>query len=796
MSKRSPVGALGLAAFLIVLPLRGQELVGPEDRFAAIAERIRAAVRPAVERGEVPAVSIALVDDQRIVWAEGFGLADPDGKVPADAGTIYRVGSVSKLFTALAALRMVEQGKLDLDEPVSTYLADFNPRNKFGKPITLRHLMSHRSGLVRESPVGNYFDGTAPTIEATVRSLNATDLVHEPGTKTKYSNAAVAVVGRVVEVVAGRPFAEHVREEILRPLGMNASDFEHTTEVGKRLARAKMWTYEGREWDAPDFALGTLPAGNLYSTVLDLGRFLSALFAGGGPVVRPETLGSMMEIQFAGPEAKAGYGLGFSIGTFDAGDGKEPRKRFGHGGAVYGFSTDVIALPDEKLGAIVVASRDCTNGAVHALADYALKAMVAGGEPGPAEFLDRSADQAGARSWEGRYADGETGVDLWFQAGELRAMELRGGSEKRLDLVGEGEAISRPVLDDGRLFGLADGLVVKKEAGGLTVGEKLLRPIATPLPPAPPESWAGLIGEYGPDHNILYILERDGKLFTLIEWLFLYPLEELGPDRFAFPDWGMYHGEELLFERDAQGRATRVIAASVSFDRRSISGEGGETFTVVPLRPVDELRPAALAARPPAESSDLRKSDLVELTTLDPTIRLDIRYATDNNFLASRMYTQARAFMQRPAAEALVRVHKKLEEQGFGLLIHDAYRPWSVTKLFYDATPEESRGFVANPRSGSKHNRGCAVDLTLFDRATGAAIPMVAGYDEFSDRAAAFYPGGTSRQRWHRAVLRRAMESEGFDVISNEWWHFDFKDWRSYGIQNIPFDSIPVAQVP
>ena len=146
--------------------------------------------------------------------------------------------------------------------------------------------------------------------------------------------------------------------------------------------------------------------------------------------------------------------------------------------------------------------------------------------------------------------------------------------------------------------------------------------------------------------------------------------------------------------------------------------------------------------------------------------------------------------MQRPAAEALAKANEDLKPYGHGLLIHDAYRPWYVTKMFWDATPEASRGFVADPSKGSRHNRGCAVDLTLYDLETGEPVPMVAGYDEFSDRAGPWYPGGTSRQRWHRDLLRRVMEAQGFTVYELEWWHFDFEDWRSYAIGNVPFEEI------
>jgi D-alanyl-D-alanine dipeptidase len=198
----------------------------------------------------------------------------------------------------------------------------------------------------------------------------------------------------------------------------------------------------------------------------------------------------------------------------------------------------------------------------------------------------------------------------------------------------------------------------------------------------------------------------------------------------------------------------------------------------------------ALAASPPQENGDFRQIDLVELRKLDPTIRLEIRYATTNNFLGTVFYSQARAFLQRPAAEAVVRVNRKLKAQGYALLVHDAYRPWYVTKVFWDATPADKKVFVADPAKGSRHNRGCAVDLTLYDLKTRKPVEMVSTYDETTARAYPDYPGGTSLQRWHRQLLREAMESEGFTVYSAEWWHFDYKDWQKYKIGNVRFEEI------
>lgn len=216
-------------------------------------------------------------------------------------------------------------------------------------------------------------------------------------------------------------------------------------------------------------------------------------------------------------------------------------------------------------------------------------------------------------------------------------------------------------------------------------------------------------------------------------------------------------------------------------------------FHIDPVRPVAELLPAALAAKPPTEQGEFRESDLVELVTLDPAIKLDIRYATTRNFLGTPLYSQARAFLQRPAAEALVRVEHALAQDGYGLLVHDAYRPWYVTKIFWDATPPDKHEFVADPATGSRHNRGCAVDLTLYDLKTGKTVEMPSLYDEMSKRAYPSYAGGTEAQRARRELLRRRMEAEGFSVYEYEWWHFDYRDWKSYAIGNQRFEDISTA---
>lgn len=193
---------------------------------------------------------------------------------------------------------------------------------------------------------------------------------------------------------------------------------------------------------------------------------------------------------------------------------------------------------------------------------------------------------------------------------------------------------------------------------------------------------------------------------------------------------------------------------------------------------------------PPKDPKATRTAELVELVKLDATIKLDIRYAGSNNFLGKPVYKEARAFLQRPAAVALLAAHQDLARSGYGLMIHDGYRPWAITKLFWDMTTGFQREFVADPKTGSKHNRGCAVDLTIYDLATGTVVEMPGGYDEMTPRSYPDYSGGPPEARAKRDLLRRVMESHGFTVESNEWWHFNFRDWQLYPILDIAFSQI------
>jgi CubicO group peptidase (beta-lactamase class C family)/D-alanyl-D-alanine dipeptidase len=724
-------------------------------QYEGVYQRLEALAESERSQKNIPSIAIALVDDQRVVWQRVFG----EGK----AETIYRVGSVSKLFTDIAVMHLADQKRLDIDAPVTNYLPDFKPRTTAQRKITLRLLMSHRSGLVREPPRGHYFDVTSPSLTDTVLSLNDTDLVYDPGAHNKYSNAAIAVVGRVIERVTGKPFRQALQEIVLQPLGMKHSDFALRPDMRPLLSKAFLWTYDGRRFAAPQFELGMAPAGSLYTTLGDLGLFTSCLFRGGAPVLNNTTLARMWEPQLGG-----NFGLGFVIGKMAG------MKTVSHGGAIYGFATDLTAIPTEKLAAIVVVNMDSANAVASQISQQALTWMRQARQGVALEEREvtRKLTPDEAAKLVGRYGEGDDTIELTAREDRLFLTPARGGHRAELRWAGD------DLMTDGLL---SHGLTFRPVDSGLQTGSEILKKQPASKPAAAPLDLRQYLGEYGWDHNVLYVLERAGKLTVLIEWYDYYSLTPVKPNEFRFPDWGLYDGELLTFTPEG----ARI--GGVLFPKRT--SPQGAVFRLTPVRPVPELLEKALSIVPPQEYGTFLSPDFVELRTLDKTIRLDIRYATKDNFLSTPVYSKPKAFLQRPAAEALVRAHRALESQGFGLMIHDAYRPWYVTRLFWDATPPDKHIFVADPEKGSRHNRGSAVDLTLFDRKTGKAVEMPGLYDEMTERSYPDYPGSTELARWHREVLRQAMEKEGFRVFDVEWWHFDFKGWEKYQIANFRWDQ-------
>ena len=743
-------------------------------------EAIAKAVQWEIAAKEVPSIAVALVDRTGLVWTQAFGTADAAHKQPADAGTVYRAGSVSKLFTDMAIMRLVEQGKLDLDKPVVDYLPSFRPHSPFGAPITLRQLMTHRSGLVREPPRGHYFDTDAKGQADAVLSLNDTTLVAAPGTVTKYSNAGIAVVGEVLARVAGKPYEQAVRDLVLAPLGMTASSMT-LPPVQSRLAYSEMASFDGPRFAAPAFDLGTPAAGNLYTTTGDMARFATVMLNRGGTLLRPASVDEMWRVQYPASSTGRNFGLGFIVSDLNG------QRMVGHSGAVYGFSTEMRILPEAGIAAIVFSTVDSGDSAGK-LVRYALQAWLAtqAGTPAPAYATSDPVTGDEAKRLSGRYSDGTASVNARIYAGQLAVdgPEIAGMVRK---------AGANYLIEDAQL--IDDKLAFAPDASWLELdGVRYLRSLQAE-PPQPAADFAALIGEYGWRHNILRIYERDGKPWVRIEWVDYKPLLRIDADTYAFPkDSGLYPLEALKFERDAGGKVLALTLSGIRWPRRDFGAEAQAQVREKLSGDVSTLRTAAKAATPPVEAAKPRQSDLVALTSLDPTIKLDIRYAGSNNFMGVPLYESSAAFMQRPAAAAVARASAALRAKGYGLLIHDAYRPWFVTKIFWDATPPENHMFVADPSKGSRHNRGAAVDLTMYSLATGAPIESTGRYDEFADRSYTNYVGGTDHQRWVRDLLRTAMEAESFSAYPEEWWHFDFANWGDYPIGDASFEQLQVSR--
>ena len=359
------------------------------------------------EKG-IPAFSIAVVADGEQVWSQGYGISDPANNTPVDGATVYRVASVSKLFTALTVMQLVEQEVLDLDADVTSWLLDFQPENPFEIPITLRQLLSHRSGLVREPPVGHYFDATSPSLPDMVSSLNQTSLILPPESRTKYSNAAVSVAGYVVEQATGIPYEDHAQASLIDPMGLTKTSFSPRSDLRENLGIGYMWRYDSATLtEAPVFELGIGPAANLYTTVQDLGQFINMLFAiekGDRPdLLQAESLEEMWTVQFNADSTSSGFGLGFNLSE------QQGYRRVQHAGVMYGYATRLYAIPDESIGVAAVANLDAVNPVVDRIAAYALDLLLAERRQdklpdAPKPYL-MPVDSLTARSVDGVYED-------------------------------------------------------------------------------------------------------------------------------------------------------------------------------------------------------------------------------------------------------------------------------------------------------------------------------------------------------------------------------------------------------
>ncbi len=313
--------------------------------------------------------AIGVISGGELVHFHGHGVADIADGAPITADTVFRVASITKTFTAIAALQLWEQGRVDLDAPASEYLRSYRlvPRDNRFRPVTLRHLMTHTAGI-REVPHASGLlrpvfgeavrpGRRVPPLAEAYRDGLLIDW--EPGTRWRYTDHGPATVGQIVEDVSGQPFADYLRDHVFGPLGMTASGLSTAAPTGPRAATGYEIGARGIK-RVPAYGMATGGASCGYSSATDMARYLAALLGGGrnayGAVLAPGTLATMYEQHFSPDPRIAGMGLGFWLGETGG-------HRFAeHGGVLPGFHSQIFVAPDDGVGVMAF-----TNGSKDAM---------------------------------------------------------------------------------------------------------------------------------------------------------------------------------------------------------------------------------------------------------------------------------------------------------------------------------------------------------------------------------------------------------------------------------------------
>ncbi len=386
------------------------EIRAPGD-YAYTKEYIRWFVEQQMKKHDVTGLSLALIDDQRIVWAEGFGYADRAHNVPATPETLYRAGSITKLFTATAVMQLVERGLLDLDQPIKTYLPEFSVKTRFpeASPITIRHILTHHSGLPRDILRGMWTNNPQP-YTTVLNDLKTRYVLHPPNEMFSYSNLGMTVLGQVIERMSGEPYAAYISRAIFDPAGMTTASIETRVASSPLMAHAYN---KGKE--EPELPLRDIPAGGLNASVVDLARFAQVVFAQGWSgdhrILKPETLTMMLTPQNNEVPLDLDLKMGLGWLLADLPDLKVTGLGTvaSHTGGTFHFLSQLATLPDHKLGAVVMSnsstSGEIVNKIVAELLTSALEAKsgIVSKEATPADTSVTPLSPAQLAEYEGRY---------------------------------------------------------------------------------------------------------------------------------------------------------------------------------------------------------------------------------------------------------------------------------------------------------------------------------------------------------------------------------------------------------
>jgi CubicO group peptidase (beta-lactamase class C family) len=553
--------------------------------YGPMKEYISQLIEKEMNKNDVTGLSIALVDDRRVIWAQGFGFADEAKGIPATPETIYRAGSITKLFTATAVMQLAEQGKLDIDQPLQTYLPEFSIRSRFADagPVTPRNLMTHHSGLPSDLLKGMWTKKPEPFQNA-VKYIRDDYVAYPPNYIFSYSNLGVTLLGHALEKVAGRDFASHMDTSLLQPLGMANSEFSPAPDSSVLGAKAYR---KGRE--AEELPLSLVPAGGLNSSVNDLSRFMRMILAGGRAgeqqIIRPETLAEMLRPQNSGVPLDLDFhvGLAWMLGGLGGIDIRNAGPVAHHSGATLCHRSQLILLPEQKLGVVVLSNSATAGAVVNQIATEALKLAleVKSGIHQPLPVAQPtgkgSMPRTELRDYEGRYASMLGVVDITAESDYLRVEFM--GNTLRLVPRPDGQLglhyrlfgfipISLGELDQ---VGISRATVAGRNIvkAGINSKEMLVGERIRPVPI--PEAWLNRAGEYD--------IVNGGEDATLVDSIRLRQDKGLLVVEYAMP----------LFSEE---RLTLAIAP-LSYSEAVISGLGrgmGETIQAVEVNGVEMLR--------------------------------------------------------------------------------------------------------------------------------------------------------------------------------------------------------------
>jgi len=304
----------------------------------------------------LPGITAGIVLDQEQIWSHSFGFSDIEAKIPLRDDSVYRIASISKLFTSVAIMKLYDEGKLRLDDPITRHLPWFKLENegKDSPKITIQHLLTHTSGVPREAPLHYFSEMDFPSQQEIKDLLSQDSMAYRPGSTYSYSNLGMSLLGMIVSAVSGEVYEDYIRKNILESLGMNDSGFTMTNDIKSRLAKGYGRLIPGEDRQAFSFVdlKAINPAGGLFTSLSDLSRFvywqLRLRDRGGQEILKSSTLADMQRVHWLFEDWSSGQGLGFMIYHTSAGD------IVVHGGQLFGFASFVGIHPEGKLGLILL----------------------------------------------------------------------------------------------------------------------------------------------------------------------------------------------------------------------------------------------------------------------------------------------------------------------------------------------------------------------------------------------------------------------------------------------------------